>query len=266
MPPSPAITYRPLDALSDFDRAFALERRIWAMSDADPVPVSVMVSIVGNGGVMMGAEADGKLVGVALGIPARRDGEPPYLWSYMAGIAPEYQRMGIGYGIKHAQREWALAQDYHVMRWTFDPLQRQNANFNFNRLGVTANRYYVNRYGTLNDGINAGLESDRLEVAWRLDALNITPPPIHTAPFFRVLSQENGALIRNDAAAAQGLEIEIPYTLASLKQTQPALVLAWQRALRDVMESAFSAGFIATQFVIDADAERCFYRLALESR
>ena len=59
------------------------------------------------------------------------------------------------------------------MAWTFDPLQAGNANFNFNRLGTTARIYSVNHYGDMQDGINAGMASDRLEAQWQLDSPHV---------------------------------------------------------------------------------------------
>ena len=62
------------------------------------------------------------------------------LWSHMAGVLPEY-RGGLGYRLKLAQRERALAQGYDLIEWTFDPLQAMNAHFNFAKLGGVVEEY-----------------------------------------------------------------------------------------------------------------------------
>ena len=68
-----------------------------------------------------------------------KDGKP-MLWSHMAGVLPEF-RGGLGFRLKLAQRERALAQGYDLIEWTFDPLQAMNAHFNFAKLGGVVEEY-----------------------------------------------------------------------------------------------------------------------------
>jgi hypothetical protein len=71
-------------------------------------------------------------------------------------------------------------------------MQRGNANFSFNRLGVIVRRYYVDFYGEMADELNAGLASDRVEAEWAIDS-NPTPLAVEMAniPF---LLQRHGIL------------------------------------------------------------------------
>ncbi|MHA6793060.1 hypothetical protein ACVGVM_05970 [Pseudonocardia bannensis] len=48
-------------------------------------------------------------------------------------------------------------------------LVRRYARFNLTKLAATAQAYLPNLYGAIDDGINAGDESDRLLVSWQLD-------------------------------------------------------------------------------------------------
>ena len=76
------------------------------------------------------------MVGFAYAVVGMKDGQPMQ-WSHMAGVLPEF-RGGLGYRLKLAQRERALAQGLDLIEWTFDPLQAMNAHFNFAKLGGVA--------------------------------------------------------------------------------------------------------------------------------
>jgi predicted GNAT superfamily acetyltransferase len=261
------ITYRELHTIDELNRVFDLEQSVWDMTPADAVPAALLISVAGNGGVVIGAEEDGELVGFAFGIPARK-GKQWYLWSYMAGVAPEHQAQGIGVGLKAAQRQWALDHDYDVIKWTFDPMQRANANFNFRRLGVIAERYHVNRYGTMTDGLNAGMQSDRLEVTW-----NLTDPMVNallsgekassvsaTLPPHAILVAFEGDQIQTSSIdhSQPELYIEIPPDLALLKYTHLDVAQRWQLAMRESFIRAFDAGYIAQRMVTSPDGHEWY--------
>jgi predicted GNAT superfamily acetyltransferase len=82
-------------------------------------------------------------------------------------VEPGYRRSGLGTQLKLRQRDWCLAHQVTAMRWTFDPLQLNNAHLNLCRLGAIGVTYHVNHYGALG-GINGSLPSDRLTVRWEL--------------------------------------------------------------------------------------------------
>ena len=52
---------------------------------------------------------------------------------------------------------------------------RRNAWFNVVKLGVEVLGYHVNFYGELEDGINAGEQSDRVLVRWQVAGLEAPP-------------------------------------------------------------------------------------------
>ena len=88
-------------------------------------------------------------------------------WSHMTGVLPEY-RGGLGYRLKLAQRERALAQGYDLIEWTFDPLQAMNAHFNFAKLGGVVEEYAVNFYGESTSALHRGTPTDRVVLSWRI--------------------------------------------------------------------------------------------------
>jgi len=132
-----------LQSMDDLSATVELQKAVWGMEDTEVASPHTLRAIVHSGGAVFGAMAQGRLVGFCFGFAAPRAGEH-WLWSHMAGVHPCFQRAGVGFLLKQAQRDWALSRGYRWMAWTFDPLQCGNANFNFNRLGVIAGAYSVN--------------------------------------------------------------------------------------------------------------------------
>jgi len=59
-----------------------------------------------------------------------------------------------------------------TITWTFDPLQSRNAHLNFDKLGVTADRYRVNYYGETTSFLHQ-TGTDRLWVRWLLNSKRV---------------------------------------------------------------------------------------------
>jgi predicted GNAT superfamily acetyltransferase len=101
-----------------------------------------------------------------------------HVHSHQVGVVEGHRRRGIGYALKLAQRHTCLSHGITDMRWTFDPLVRRNAAFNLGALGARAAAFHVQFYGAMEDAINGGDASDRLEAVWALDK----PLPARTPP------------------------------------------------------------------------------------
>ena len=71
------------------------------------------------------------------------------------------------------QKNWAKENGFSSVTWTFDPLVARNANFNINKLKAEVVDYYPNFYGSMEDELNAGDDSDRLFV--KLDTKESVP-------------------------------------------------------------------------------------------
>jgi chorismate synthase len=251
-----------------------LQMRIWGMSEREIVPLHQLVAAISAGGLVLGGFApDGALVGFAYAVPGWRLGLP--VWhSHMTGVLPTHQDSGLGFQLKCAQREGALAAGIAHIVWTYDPLQAGNARFNLGRLGAVASRYHEDYYGAMTDAINRGLPSDRFEVDWFLRSA-------------RVISRLAGAprapldLGCPRALAAAGptsppapgrphldldaprLLVEIPPNLATLKAEHPGLAASWREATRAVFGFYLARGYMATEAaaVPDSDAPRTAYLL-----
>lgn len=168
-----AVTIRKCEALEEMQACFALQKEVWAFSDADLVPIRLFVVANKIGGHVIGA-FDGKdLVGFALAIPGIRHGHS-YLHSQMLAVRQQYRNGGLGRRLKLYQRDDALARGFELMEWTFDPLEIKNAYLNIEKLGAIARRYNVNQYGITTSPLQGGLPTDRLVAEWWMKSRRLT--------------------------------------------------------------------------------------------
>ncbi len=268
---------RPLSSWDEFLAAEELQRAVWQMPDwRDAVPANFLSAAHKNGGIVLGAFDDGRLVGLAFSFVALDDHFVlPLLkhHSHMLAVLPECQGRRIGQDLKWRQRELALAQNIHLMTWTYDPLLAPNANLNLTRLGAIARRYIVNAYGEMTDGLNAGLPSDRFEVEWWLDTPRVQTrresPPVPAN--WEALIAEGARVVSIEAADAgvwsgdyQKVLVEIPRDLGAVKSAAPERALEWRLRTRGVFQRAFAAGYAATDFVIEPRAAYVLTRETIE--
>lgn len=257
------IVIRELKSMDEIMATVELQRAVWAMHDVEIASPHTLRAIAYTGGCVIAALEGDRQIGFCSGMAAWRWGEL-WLWSHMTGVRPAYQGQGIGLRLKLAQRDWALARGYRKMAWTFDPMQSGNANFNFNRLGVKARSYSVNHYGDMQDGINAGLASDRLEAQWQLDA---PTPDSHDAAggggiMKLVYVDADGRLCLDQPATADapGYAIEIPLDIAGLKRRDIKRAQQWQLYARQAMTGLLAAGYIVSGF--QRQASKAWYSLS----
>jgi predicted GNAT superfamily acetyltransferase len=262
------IEYRPLETVEQLERVVDLEIAVWGLSPRDATPSNMLHALLHSGGCVEGAFDNHEMVGMSVAFPARRN-DHWVVWSHMAGVLPSHQGRGIGFDLKQRQRQWALAQGFDEIRWTFDPLQRGNAKFNLCQLGAAANAYHVNFYGLLKDAINGELPTDRLEAVWKLNdprvivksALSLdesqtaSGPSVETPNLPALLTADSEwrpvtpSQIDPDVPAYL---VPIPRDLKELRRHGSSLPLAWRLALRHVLVNAFEAGYIADDFMADS--------------
>ncbi|MFZ4719463.1 MAG: GNAT family N-acetyltransferase [Ilumatobacteraceae bacterium] len=140
------------------------ERLVWD-GEEDLVPVSMLVSVVREGGLALAAYDGDELVATSFAFPTH---EREVLHSHYIAVHPDRRGAGLGEAIKRRQADWCREHGYEAMRWTFDPLQLANAHLNLNKLGAFGVEYHTDLYGALG-GINGTLPSDRLTVQWWFD-------------------------------------------------------------------------------------------------
>ena len=153
-----------------------LQRRIWPGSETDIVPVHMLLASVHNGGLLIGAYAEERLVGFVFGFPAiyfTPDGPRLKHHSHMLGVDADFRNQGMGFGLKRAQWQMIRHQGVDRITWTYDPLLGINAKLNITKLGAVCNTYLENYYGELRDGLNTGLPSDRFQVDWWVNSRRV---------------------------------------------------------------------------------------------
>ncbi len=267
--PSSTITLRPLHDWDEYLAAEELQRAVWQMPDwRDAVPANLMITVQKNGGLVLGAFDGVRLVGLAFSfIGYDHHFDPPLLkqCSHMLAVLPAYQSHKLGVSLKLKQRELTMAQGIGLMTWTYDPLLTLNANLNLVRLGAIARRYIEDAYGTMTDGLNAGLSSDRFEVEWWLDTPRVRERVARagTRPDWDDLVRDGARVVleserdgdarprlrQESALEGSTLLVEIPTDLAAIKSTFPELADEWRLRSREVMTRAFALGYTATDLL-----------------
>src|SRR5438128_9182663 len=133
------------------------------------MPLTLAVAARASGSLWLGAFDKDKdeMIGFAFALPSLEHGRPGF-HSHTVAVRAGHRDQRIGYQLKLAQRERALARGIKEMTWTFDPLRSRNAHLNFFRLGVICNSYRVDFYGSQNSSPLYSNGTDRFWVTWRM--------------------------------------------------------------------------------------------------
>lgn len=278
-----------LEAPEDMPAVEALQRAVWPGSETDVVPAHVFIAAIHNGGLLLGAFVDDQLIGFVFGFPGLEntpDGPRAKHCSHMMGILPGYRDSGIGFALKRAQWQMVRHQGLDHITWTYDPLLSRNAYLNITKLGAVCNTYRRSEYGDMRDGLNAGLPSDRFVVDWWINTRRVerrlgkrARRPLKLHNFAQANLQPLYALQESPFDPAQRgaggwprppehfsrLEgrlalAEIPSDINALKEADFALARDWRFFSRELFETAFTAGYLITDFVYDEG--RSFYVLS----
>jgi len=232
-----SIRIQPLTTLEHFERCVVLQIEVWGYSDGDVIPRRVFVVAERIGGQVIGAFDGDNLVGFAMSLPGYRDGQP-YLHSHMLAVLPQYRNLGIGRRLKLAQRDDAIVRGFHLMEWTFDPLEIRNAHLNIARLGVIVRRYQPDFYGPSSSPLQGGLPTDRLYAEWWLRSPRVE------------------AALRGESEPVAALErIEVPHRIAEWKRSPEFAqhAAALQQQVRHALQAAFARGLSVLAFERDPD-------------
>ncbi len=167
-----SIAIRKCQGPEEMRACVALQKEVWNFSDAELVPLRLFVVAEKIGGQVIGAFEGKELVGFALAVPGARGGRA-YLHSHMLAVRKEYRNAGLGRHIKLFQRGDALARQFELIEWTFDPLEIKNAYLNIEKLGAISRRYNINQYGITSSPLQGGLPTDRLVAEWWLKSKRV---------------------------------------------------------------------------------------------
>jgi len=238
------VVVREVEAPGDLRRACRLLAEIWGADEGRILSPELARALSHAGGYLAVAEsrAGGSLEAVLTGFLGASGGEL-YLHSHVLGVRAPLRRRGIGLALKQHQRAWALARSLRLIAWTFDPLVARNAYFNVARLGGEIVRYYVDFYGPMTDAINRGDESDRVLLAWRLDAGPPADPAGEAACPVTVLAVgSDGGPERRAAVPAGAFACHVPPDVDALRAARPELAARWRAEVRAVLGGALAEG------------------------
>jgi predicted GNAT superfamily acetyltransferase len=257
----PAISIRDLDTIQDIEAVLRLEKEVWAFEDVDVTPLTLAVALKAAGSILIGAFDGREMVAFAFAFPSLEHGRLGF-HSHTLAVRPSYQSQGVGYQLKVAQRQRALALGIKTVTWTFDPLRSRNAHLNFSRLGVISDSYRVNFYGEQTSSPLHTNGTDRFWVTWhladpkvekRLKGKDFRPEVLdalaHVEPLVRFNGDGNPA--GGDLASAlsrQRVAIEIPGDMDRIERDQKDLAKQWRVVTRRAFTESLKAGFIVKEF------------------
>ena len=256
-----AFTIRELATIPELEAVLRLEKEVWGFEDADVTPLTLAVAMQASGSIWLGAFNKDALTGFAFAFPSLYQGRVG-MHSHTLAVHPSFDNRGLGYQLKLAQRQRALARGIAEITWTFDPLRARNAHLNFSKLGVISDSYRPDFYGAETSSSLHTNGTDRLWVTWRLadsrveDCLKgksrraeTLDALAHIEPLIRFNGDGKPAM--GDIAQAlsrQRVAIEIPGDVAHIESTNRDLAHQWRLATRSAFTQAINAGFTVTEF------------------
>jgi predicted GNAT superfamily acetyltransferase len=252
------IVIRDIDGISEMRAVEDLQKEIWGVEDREIFPALALLPMKEVGAILIGAFDQYQMVGFVFGFPGLEK-DQLILHSDMLAVKVDYRSSGLGYRLKLAQRERALAKNIDTITWTFDPLQAVNARFNFEKLGVVADRYKINFYGETSSFLHrAG--TDRLWVTWLLNSERVNKR-------LKCNSANDSAWIEHHRMTAlvrvgENLEpvigvnrtleprviVEIPGDLNRIVEQTVPLATRWRETTRGAFTEAMGAGYVVEDF------------------
>ena len=255
------INIRRIENVDEMRAVEALQQEVWGISEREIVSFMMFIPTLAVGGVLLGAFAGAELVGFSYGFIGHENGRV-ILHSDMLAVRPEYRDQQLGFRLKLAQREHALAQGIDCITWTFDPLQSRNAHLHFGKLGVIGTAYKLDFYGPSSSPLHQG-GTDRLWLNWNLNSPRVLERvpgsrfkvpsskfEIPTAPrLVGVKADATPELIAEAFAdAPEQLLLEIPLLVAQWQTDNLPLVARWREATRRAFTQAFAFGYLVAGF------------------
>lgn len=251
----PTIHYAAVTEAASMKDVEELQIIVWGNSALTPTPQ--LVASIHNGGSVIGAYDQDKLVGFCYGFAGYKQGSVS-LCSHMMGILPQYRDLNIGYQLKQQQRLWAKDYGYQKITWTFDPLETRNAFLNLCKLGGIVRTYIPSYYGEMADEVNKGLPTDRLLLEWDVasdrtiqaaagaplssDAWSGYRSLLEWEPVGNYARPVQRQAIEEDA----GYLIAVPLSIHEMKKDELDLAQEWRLTLREQLQEALANGYVIT--------------------
>ncbi len=253
-----SIDIRDIETSAEMHAAEQLQKEVWGIPDIEVVPLSQLVASKTAGGILVGAFDAENLVGFVYGFVSIEHKTLVH-HSHMLAVRRAYRNHKLGYRLKLAQRERALDQDIEFMSWTFDPLQSLNAYFNFRKLGVISDRYFVDFYGGDAASFLHQNGTDRLWVTWPLSSEKVrrridgiaSAPETNESHRIVEIGNDNAPRLNSLKKVLSGTmaTVEIPVDISNLEKQNGDLAHRWRDATRTALTEAINAKFSVVDFV-----------------
>ncbi|WP_085522494.1 GNAT family N-acetyltransferase [Tuberibacillus sp. Marseille-P3662] len=260
-----SIDIQRLTKLDDIQDIQTIEADVWNMN---PIPIHQTYTVAQNGGIILGAYDQNRLVGFLYSFPGFKNGHP-YLCSHMLGIHPDYQMTGLGERMKLRQKEEAINMGYELITWTFDPLESVNGYLNLHKLCSIGAVYLKNHYGEMNDKLNKGLPTDRFLIEWWLKSDYLKKQRSETSsaasPLLETeLNRDAQPFIYRDLietfdSSVEAWLVPIPNQFQSIKKSHAELARDWRLKTRTAFQLLLANGFVAVDFVRQKQSKTSYY-------
>lgn len=251
-------TIREISTIEELRAVERLQVEVWGIPDLDVVPVYHLVAAQASGGVLLGAFDHDEMVGFAYGFVGFERGRTVH-HSHMLAVREDYRSQRLGIRLKSEQRKFVMDQGIDTMTWTFDPLRSLNASFNFGKLGVIADRYFPDFYGSEAASFLHRNGTDRLWVTWHLSDPRVSAKlegrsvsaDISSLPVLVAVCETSAPIVRDLKAALRSPQfvIEIPGDIAIIEAENLEMAKNWRTTTRTAFTAALDAGYIVSDFV-----------------
>jgi predicted GNAT superfamily acetyltransferase len=205
----------------------ALLARALDFADRDAVAPWLVQTAAACGGLALAAFAGERLVGFSFALAAA-GGE---LFSCGLAVEPPWRGRGVGWALKLAQRERALAQGCARIRWTADPLSAPALGLYLSGLGARLVAYEPELYADVRP---AAVAPDDVVIDWPLAAAS--------------------------APAGSASRVEIPFDRRALDRVE---LRHWRLRVRNDMTRVLDAGAVGTGVAVDRGARRAWVVFSL---
>jgi len=250
------IRIKRLTTIEELQQMQQVEQAVWNMAT---IPIHQTYTALNHGGIILGAYDGEELVGFLYSFPGFKDNQA-YICSHMLGILPAYRTSNLGAKMKRKQAELAKDAGFSMITWTFDPLESKNASINLHQLQAVGAVYLENHYGDLNDGLNTGLPTDRIQIIWdmkspkeRIDHVD------ETQTLLKVGKQSRPLQKPQDITKGKRWFVGIPGDFQTIKTNDFALAKAWRFESRVIFQQLFAFKFQAVDYIYDATNKQGFY-------
>jgi predicted GNAT superfamily acetyltransferase len=228
-----AIVIREVETFAELRAVEEMQKEVWGVPDLDVVPATHLIAAQAAGGLLLGAFDRKTLVGFVYGFVAQEDGEIAH-HSHMLAVKHAYRNFNLGYKLKLAQRDAVLARGIYVITWTFDPLQSLNAYFNFAKLGVICDRYFIDFYGEDAASFLHQTGTDRFWVKWLLNSQRVV----------KRITKADSSL----EEPKEKMLVEIPGDINAVQRESPETARDWRVRTRRAFTDALAEGYVIVDF------------------